>query len=218
MSLKKQALLKLMQSKPYEYLLLHVFPRIRFSTQYAKLEGWQFQRAYEILQPGDIVLTFDGARLPSILVSKLTDGHFSHATLCIGKGCQYEIAEMIHVGYQEVTFYDICKEADRIAIIRCWDFDYRYINNILIPTCRNFKGTPYDTLFLYGVKTLYCSELPISADKEKRLIYNDSDLAGLGRRYAAPDDLYHILNGGPVYDSNYDKKLKNIFSKVEKYK
>lgn len=206
MHLKRQALLKMMQSRPYEYLLLHVLPNIRLSTHYTDFEGWQFRRAYDWVMPGDILLSYDGAKLSSILVSRLTGGQFSHAALCIDKGSDYEVAEMIHTGYNEFAFFDFCKEADRVAIVRCWDWDGQYIDEVLIPTCRRFKRTRYDIYFRYGVKALYCAELPVMSDKLKLLAYDDSDLVGLGRRYVSPDDLYHAINGGVIFDSKYVEK------------
>ena len=188
-----------MQSPPYEWFLIHVLPYIRFSMYYTKLRGAQYHKGYDLLKAGDIIVTRDRKKLTTLLIP----GYWAHAALCLGKhpNVNYEIAEMTHSGYTKSHFYDLCKEADEVAIYRCKDWDWEYTNHV-VGTCRRFEGAAYDLLFDLGVKTLYCSELIFQSDTEKRLQVDLSDLAGLGRQYISPDGLTLAKNVELIWKSS----------------
>jgi len=202
----RRSLLSFMSSKAYSWPMLHVIPYIRFSFYYTSLPGWKYRRGYQLLQPGDMVVTNDKWKLTSMLIP----GEFSHGALCLSKDAtdKFEIAEMTHENLVESTFYDLCAQATRVAIIRCNDWDEDYVNSVIIPNCIYFRniGIKYDTIFLLGVKALYCSELPIACDKEKRLKVSYEDLAGLGRPYISPTGLFRASNITIVWDSNNEIK------------
>jgi len=197
----RRSLLSFMNTGAYSWPMLHVIPYIRFSFYYTSLPGWKYKRGYQLLRPGDIVLTNDKWKLTSMLIP----GEFSHGALCLSKDDtdEFEIAEMTHDNLVESTFYDLCAQATRVVILRCDDWDEDYINSVIIPNCIYFKNEDiqYDTLFLLGVIALYCSELPIACDKEKRAIVSYEDLAGLGRPYISPTGLFRMMNGTVVWDS-----------------
>lgn len=191
-----------MQSKLYSWLLIKIIPFIRFTTYYPSIRGATYHRGYEFLYPGDIILTRDDKKLTTALIG----GEFSHAALCVGYGNRmkpgYEVAEMTHHGYTRSFFFDICKEADRVCIIRCvnWDKDYK---KKVIENCLNCEDAKYDTEFsLSNIKAFYCSELIWHCDSEKRLQVDLSDLAGLGREYLSPTGLYKAKNIQVIWDSN----------------
>ena len=197
----KRLLLAVMQTKLYAWLLLRVVPFIRFSTYYTSLRGWKYHRGYRLLRAGDIVLTTDRKKLTTLLIP----GEFTHAAQCIDMFSEWEICEMTHENFTKSCFFDLCKEADRVVILRCRDFDHAYVKQ-LVEKCRSFQDAVYDLQFDLGVKALYCSELVYQSDFERRLQVSLEDLAGLGRPYISPTGLYHAKNVDVVWDS--DKEIQ----------
>ena len=190
-------LLKLYQQPWYEYFILNIMPYIRFTVYYTSFRGWKYHRGYKILQPGDIILTNDKWKLTSILIP----GPWSHAALCIGKDGEVEVAEMTHKHFTKSTFFDLCKEATRVAILRCNDWTLDYIPKV-IDRCLDFQDVKYDIKFEYGVESLYCSELIVASDPEHRLKYNSEDVLGIGMKYISPTGLSKSPNCTMVWDSN----------------
>jgi len=199
--MKKQLIFWLMQRKLYRWLLKDVIPYIRFTTYYPKFPGWKFHRGYALLEPGDIIVTDDSKKLTSVLIP----GNWAHAALCVDIESEWEISEMTHEDYRKSTFFDICKESDRVAILRCTDWDPEYVSRI-INKCKSFEGTKYDGSFTLGVVALYCSELVYESDVEKRLQISLDDLAGLGVPYISPDGLYNAKNVKLVWISSQEEK------------
>ena len=197
----KRPLVWLMNTRFYEWLTLHVIPYIRLTTYYTSLRGRKYQEGYAKLQPGHIILTVDKKKLTSLLIP----GDWAHAALCVGKKSAvydgYEVAEMTHTNYTKSYFFDICKESDRVVILRCVDWDQAYTRKV-IDKCRSFENAVYDTKFDFGVKALYCSELVFQSDFERRLDVKLDDLSGLGRQYISPDGLFKAKNVRIVWDSD----------------
>ncbi len=166
-SIKSQAILWIMESKPYIWMASRVIPYVRFNFYYTKIRGSQYKKGYSVLQPGHIIVSRDHNKLTSLLVG----GTWCHASLCVGKGdsSDFEVAEMTHENYGKSEFFDICKTADRVAILECEDWDKDYINQKVIPTCLSLENANYDYKFQLGIKSLYCSELVYESDPEKRL-------------------------------------------------
>ena len=181
-------------------MLIHVVPFIRFTTYYASIRGWKYQRGYSLLKPGDIILTTDKKKLTTLLIG----GIFTHAALCVSKNSEWEISEMTHTNYTKSCFYDLCKEADRVMILRCLDWDSEYTKKV-IEKCRTFIDAKYDTAFDLGIQALYCSELVYQSDFERRLKASLDDLAGIGRPYISPTDIYEAKNVQVVWDSDKEK-------------
>jgi|TARA_R110000824_G_scaffold53483_4_gene148059 hypothetical protein len=190
--------LLVMESRAYAWILYHVVPFIRFSFYYTSLRGKQYREGYALLQPGDIILTRDNWKLTSFLIP----GHLIHAALCVAKDDKecFEVSEMVRVGYKKSEFYDVCHEADHVVILRCRDWDDEYIKKV-IETCLSFDGLSYDIRFELGIKTLYCSELIVASDPEKRLDVSYDDLIGIGRPYISPMGIYHAKNVDLIWDS-----------------
>lgn len=200
----KRILVWFMNTRAYSWLLKHVIPYIRFTTYYTSLRGAKYKAGYAKLRPGHIILTLDRKKLTSMLIP----GGFAHAALCLNKSVgSYEIAEMTHTDYTKSYFFDICKEADRVVILKCTAWDAEYTKKV-IAKCRTFEGAVYDVQFAFGVKALYCSELIYQADFERRLQVNLEDLAGLGREYISPTGLFNAKNVRIVWDS--DEELQGI--------
>jgi hypothetical protein len=199
----RRLVLSLMQSRLYSWALLHVIPYIRFTTYYTSLRGWKYQRGYRLLQAGDILLTIDRKKLTTVLIP----GEFSHAALCVDKGSEFEIAEMTHSHFTRSTFFDICKESDRVVILRCKTFDYPYIQKV-VEKCLSFSEASYDIGFELGIQSLYCSELVYQSDFERRIGADLTDLAGLGRPYISPTGLRQADNVEVVWDSDLEVKAQ----------
>lgn len=192
----KKLLLWLTRTKAYNYLLIHIVPYIRFSMYYTSLRGWKYVRGYQNLKPGHIILSRDSKKLTTILIG----GDFTHASFCVAKGEEWEISEMTHTNYTLSAFFDICKEADRVVILECPDWDEAYTAAV-IEKCRSLKNATYDVAFDLGVEALYCSELVYQSDFERRLQVNLEDLAGIGCPYISPTGLYRAKNVRIIWDS-----------------
>lgn len=195
-----------MESRVYSWVLYYIVPFIRFSFYYTSIRGSHYREGYALLKPGDIILTRDNWKLTSFLIP----GHLIHAALCVAKDDtdpSFEVAEMVRTGYRKSEFYDICHEADHVVILRCTDWDEEYIKQV-VETCLSFDGLDYDVKFELGIKTLYCSELIVASDPEKRLDVSYADLIGLGRPYISPMGIYKAKNTELVWDSSNSKTIK----------
>ena len=193
-----------MQTRFYAWLLKSVIPYVRFTTYYTSMRGWKYLRGYALLQPGDILLTLDRKKLTTLLIP----GEFSHAALCIDKDCGFEVAEMTHQDFTRSTFFDICKEADRVVILRCPAWDEAYLKTV-IGMCLSLEGCHYDYQFDLGIKALYCSELVYQSDVENRINAKLDDLAGLGRPYISPTGLWKTMERGStilIWDSDKETR------------
>lgn len=193
----KRILFRYMQTRFHFWLLKYFIPYIRFTTYYTSLRGWKYFRGYQKLQPGHIILSVDKNKGTTLLIG----GEFPHASLCVDKNSEWEVSEMTHLDYTKSTFFDICKEADRVVILRCTDWDEVYIEEV-IKRCKSFQNAVYDVEFKLGVMALYCSELVYQSDYEHRLQVSLEDIAGIGREYISPTGIYKALNVEVVWDSD----------------
>jgi hypothetical protein len=181
----------------YHWLVMDVIPFVRFTTYYTSFRGWKYHRGYQKLQTGDIIVVIDTKKL----TSKIIPGKWTHAGLCVDKGEEWEVSEMTHLNYTKSMFFDMCKEAERVAIYRCRDWDLAYVRDVIVPTCKSFINAAYDVKFTLGVEALYCSELVYESDTEHRLEVSLADLADLGRPYISPTGLTTAKNVDLIWDS-----------------
>ena len=200
--LRRRLLIRIMDWGLYTWFLRDVFPYIRFGLYYTKLRGRDYQRGYDILRPGDIILTRDDHKLSTLCIP----GKYPHAALCVGRvdrGDDYEVAEMLADGFTKSNFFDLCHESDHVLILRSddWDADYRAK---VVEKCKTFASCLYDFQFTFGVRALYCSELVYQADFERRLKITTADALGLGIvNYVAPQDILDAPNTYVVWDSDW---------------
>lgn len=199
LKLLKPVILWYLDTKFHRWLLLDVFPRLRFSNKYTRLDGQDYRVAYDRLRPGDIILTSDKRNA----TTKFVGGLYTHALFCVAKDPsgseKTELVEMVGEGFKEIDFYEMAKQCDELAIIRCEDFDPDYIER-MIKKAFSFRGTPYDVKFQFesGYKGLYCSELVYEIDFERRLQVSLEDVAGIGRQYISPTGLFKAKNGSII--------------------
>jgi uncharacterized protein YycO len=186
-----------MRTRLYRYLLKHVIPYIRFTTYYTNLRGAKYHQLYNVLKPGDVILTIDKKKLTTLLIP----GEFSHAAMSVSLDEKWEVSEMTHTDYTKSTFFDICKESDRVVIMRCKTCDEAAITKA-IEKCRSLDGAKYDVEFSLGIHALYCSELVYQSYENNLLQADLSDFVGLGRPYISPVGLYHAENLRMVMDSD----------------
>lgn len=225
--MKKKLILWLMSTEIYSKVVLKVVPFIRFSLYYSKIRGDKYHEGYSYLKEGHILGSVDYKKLSGILIPKITGGALAHVGYCVGKrdpkefdfeyhninpieeqGLGLEVAEMTNKHFTFSDFYDICKEADRVIIFKCLDWDEVYIKRIT-KRILSFRKAKYDPAFqLDGpeLSFLYCSEMIYQADKIEnngapRLKADVSDLMGLGRPYISPDGLLCADNIEVVWDS-----------------
>ncbi len=191
----------LMTTRLYKHLLMHVIPYIRFTTYYTTLRGMKYHKLYKHLKPGDVILSTDRKKLTTLLIP----GEFSHASMCVGvDGWNgWEISEMTHNHYTKSCFFDICKESDRVVIMRviCQPCFGEHVEQA-IERCKSYEHAEYDTEFTLGVESLYCSELVFQSYKDNCLQAPLDDLAGLGKPYISPTGLYHAKNLKVIMDSD----------------
>lgn len=188
--------LGVMRSHPYTLVLRYIIPYARLSFYYTAIRGWQYQQGQKLLRPGDILLATDRWKLASMLIP----GKFAHAALCVARGEPFEVAEMTRNGFTKSTFFDICKEADRVVILRCRDWTEEYIPRV-IACCRRFQNMPYDVTFQMGAGGLYCATLVALSDPEHRLDIEYGNLLGTGRPYIHPGSIYEASNVDVIWDS-----------------
>lgn len=186
----------MLSTKLYKFLLKNVIPYIRFSTYYTNLKGIKYHKLYKQLEPGDIILTLDKKKLTTLLIP----GDFSHAAMCVSKDKFWEVSEMTHDDYTKSTFFDICKESDRVVILRA-SIDQSLIEKA-IEKCKTFQNAIYDSSFDLGVKSLYCSELIFQSYENNSLDASLEDFIGLGRPYISPQGLYSAKNLSVILDSD----------------
>jgi hypothetical protein len=185
-----------MSTQFYKYLLKHVIPYIRFTTYYTSLRGKKYHLLYNQLQAGDVLLTIDRKKLTTVLIP----GDFSHAAMCVSKDGTWETSEMTHDDYTKSTFFDICKESDRVVIMRP-NLSQHQIDDA-ISKCKSFEESKYDSSFDLGIKSLYCSELIYQSYANNTLKANLEDFVGLGRPYISPTGLYNSKNLELIIDSD----------------
>lgn len=202
-----------MGTRFYYDILMKIIPYIRFTTYYTSFRGYQFNRGYAHIQPGDFVVVKDYKKLTNFLVP----GTWNHAAQIIDhNGADWEVSEMTHHNYTKSCFFDLCAEADRVAVYRCKTYDTKYIEQVVIPRCKAFENAIYDVKFdgadqssdsvlSLGIPALYCSELVFQCDPERRIGADMSDLADLGRPYVSPDDLAQAKNVELIWDSDWEK-------------
>ena len=192
----RRFLIRLTRSRLYRWALYKVIPYIRFTTYYTSMKGRTYHKGFGLLEPGDIILTTDSKKLTTIIIG----GEFSHAALCVSKDQGFECAEMTHTDFTKSTFADLCFQSDRVAILRCYDFDKEYIEKV-INKCKSLENCKYDTVFELNNQFLYCSELIYEADLERRLKLDLSDLAGIGNKYISPTGLLYAENINIIWDT-----------------
>jgi hypothetical protein len=192
----------IVQSRFFRFLLIRIIPFVRLNTYYTDIRGWKYKRGYSLLRPGDIILSKDRWKLLSFFVP----GGFAHSALCVAKGNgeEFEVAEMTHSGYTKSAFFDICKEADHVVILRCHDWDDDYIKRV-IDTCRSFDGKRYDTTFSPDLDTLYCTQLVVASDIEQRLKISTVNLPLAGKPVFVPGCLYKAKNVSIIWDSDMER-------------
>ena len=98
-------------------------------------------------------------------------------------------------------FSDMCFEADRVAIYRCTDWDEEYIEKV-IAKCKTLKHAEYDNQFESADSELYCSEMVVVADFEKRLRVPQEHLEVIGMAYYSPTGLTQAENMELVWHSD----------------
>lgn len=184
-----------MTTKIWHHVLMKIIPYIRFSMYYTDFTGVQYNAINNVMQPGDVLLCIDKRKL----TTKLIPGEFSHAVMCISNDGVWETSEMTHYDYEKSCLFDVCKQSDRVVLLRP-QLPLSIINKA-IDKCKSFEDANYDVAFSLGVEALYCSELVYESYEDNTLGVNIDDIAGLGKPYISPSGLYKAKNLRVVIDS-----------------
>ena len=198
--LYRKLLIWITTTKFYNYALKHIIPYIRFSTYYTSFKGSNYHKGYKILQPGDGILTIDNKKLTTFLIP----GEFSHACFCRSKDEIWEVTEMTHNDTTHSTFFDVCKESDRVVIYDCADWTDEYRQQ-MVEKDMELGDVPYDNRFELGIAALSCSERNYEIDFKRTLGASLEDVAGIGRLYISPTGLYKAKNVRIKWDSDLEK-------------
>jgi hypothetical protein len=202
----------------YHFYMVKLGPIMRLTTDYSRPDNKRFhqwgsleRKGYVFIQPGDMIFAVDNKKVVAKIIGNATKdlGKVkplfvpSHAALFINKDrtSGFEIAEMTMRGFTRSTWEDVTREATRIVIGRCIDFDDAYIEDILIPKVMTFTEKKYDERFIMGEDTLACSELNYFADVERRLQADIEPLIGKNP-YITPVGLLLAPNLKIIWDSD----------------
>jgi len=195
-TLKLKAVEWLVKLPWYRHFLMNIIPYIRFSLYYTDMSGVKYNALNKVMQPGDVLLCIDKRKL----TTKLIPGEFSHAAMCVSNDGVWETSEMTHHDYAKRCLFDICKESDRVVILRP-QLDKTIIDQA-VDKCKSFQQAKYDIEFSLGVEALYCSELVYESYANNSLEADISDLAGLGKQYISPSGLYAARKLKIIIDSD----------------
>jgi uncharacterized protein YycO len=195
-TLKLKVIEWMMKTKIYKHVLMKIIPYIRFSLYYTDMTGVKYNALNKAMQPGDILLCIDKKKL----TTKLIPGEFSHAAMCVSNDGVWETSEMTHNDYSKTCMFDICKESDRVVILRP-GLPLSVINKA-IEKCKTYQDVDYDIEFSLGVEALYCSELVYESYADNVLGVDITDFAGLGKPYISPTGLYNAKNVTVIIDSD----------------
>jgi len=206
---RRPLLLLTLECSLYVWLLRRVVPRVRFSLCYPHFTGRQFHAGHAALRAGDILLSRDSRKLSTYLIP----GTFPHAAVCVGSrldgtaaampdGRVGEVVEAVAGGVRLVDFFDFCHESDRVVILRVPAWDPEYVAERIVPAALSLLDRPYDLLFRPGPRSVYCSELPLLCDPERRLRPRGHRFPVTGWRYVLADDWLAPPGGRIVWDSD----------------
>lgn len=201
----------MMQRRVYNWFLKRVLPYLRISTYYTGLPGWKYARGYALLEPGDVILSSDFRGLSAWLIH----GDLDHGAVCVSKDGEYEIGEMVWCGYVRSTFFDACRHANRVVIMRLLNVygetkedEAEWLARRLaaVEKCKSLEGTAYDREFRLGIRQLYCTELVLACYGLMALDVMLDDLAGIGRPYLSAMGLRKAAGLYCVWDSEAEKQ------------
>ena len=110
-----------------------------------------------------------------------------------------------HENYTKSEFYDICREADRVMIMECVDWDDDYIRNVIVPVCKSFEGATYDYAFTFGLNFIGWRAAWVhfsgdarnpawTGDKTMDRVYIETPSIGSGELYL---DLFELADNVP---------------------
>lgn len=189
----------LIRTKIWKWLLIKIIPYIR-APYYTSIRGNAYYNGYRYLKAGDILLSIDKKKLTTLLVP----GEFTHASFCVGVRPveDFEIIEADHLGVIKSDFFDICKEADRVVILRCKDWPDDYISQVII-NAKQLIGLEYDYKFDLESKNPYCAEVIYKSDWLK--LAKIKTVEFLKEKYVSPDSYYYGENIERIWDSDNEK-------------
>lgn len=132
----------------------------RTGRQEAKITTEAVNKILEVIEEGDILVSYESGR-PT---SKLIKGIYDHAVIVSDKktvieavGDKFENGVNIG-GVREVDLIKWLYQVDGVALIRA--NPPKYIRIAAGKSAPKFLGIGYDYIFTFGSEKIYCSELP----------------------------------------------------------
>lgn len=175
----KRLVLRLIATRPIQFFLSHILPRLRLSIAPPKMTGIAFVRFTTLIKPGDLVFSSDPSKLSSVMIPGIWD----HVGIVNNEGM---IVEAHFPKVRKIHPFDFCHTSDFVGILR----PFPVTADMLATKVDRFIGRNYDTLFRKGAESLYCSELVWECDESNSLGFDVSDAIGLGIEYLSPDGLW----------------------------
>lgn len=169
---------------PVQWFIQKTLPVVRFTVTPPKMNTDQFKRFMQFIQPGDIVFSVDRSKLATVMIG----GFWAHVGV-VDK--DLEIVEAHFPKVRRVHPAEFCFTSDIVGMLRPKSEE---LKKHIAEKSGNFVGMPYDTLFVDGRESLYCSELVWTLDSFNTLGFDTKDEIGLGIGYVSPDDIWNSTN------------------------
>jgi hypothetical protein len=179
------------ESWPVQFVIKHIMP-LRLSTGLPPLTERQFWAGIDVPQTGDIVVTYDKGKIGAFFTPKGKKPS-SHVLWCKGRDEHGPIlAEMKKKGYGEVGWFETCKHARRVYVLRAKMMTPEYAA-FMVGNCNALAAMcpEYDDTFQLGnekqkVPKATCAELPLILDTEGKYGIKPRRMWGTGYKYVAP--------------------------------
>lgn len=180
-------------------------------NQEALMTNEQVDRCLQLIQDGDILLSYESGRPTSIFIK----GYYDHAALVTAKKTIMEAVGDYFVkdyrvkknlgGVRQVDLEEWLFKKDSVCIIRpVYDSEKHKINHNKIASRSVFfyEGLGYDYNFKYGNETVYCSELVYASYKKNDLMF----------MYHIPENKEILPND--YYTACFESKRSDMFFQI----
>lgn len=201
--LKRKFVLWLFQFGPYNKFAKDILPKIYLAKKNNITKEQAKIYLNEVLRLGFVEGVVISSRDPHKLSGVLVPTDLDHSALLVGYDYALEdikVVEAVGSGVREITLTEFMTECESFTIHGGLTWDQKYRSN-MAAISRTFIGKPYDRSFKFGIEALYCSELTMMCDFEKRCLYDFSDLAGIGQDYISPKGVVEAVGMIKYYDS-----------------
>lgn len=198
------------ESWPIQFVIRHIMP-LRLSTGLPPLTEEQFWAGIDVPRVADIVVTYDKGKVGAFFTPKGKKPS-SHVLWCKGRHKDHGplLAEMTRKGYGEVGWFEACKHARRVYVIRPKMVSPEYAA-FMVGKCNALAAMypEYDDTFQLGneqqpVPKATCAELPLILDTEGKYGIKTHRMWGTGYKYVAPKHILETCEAGGACEIGFD--------------